>query len=91
MATVMDDGVLAQLAAMHARGIGASAGFQEGVSNGMSQLSFLIASGNATDNRLMNGFLAQTLFADNLVAQKSAYTTPYQPGAGPLPAAQAAK
>jgi hypothetical protein len=83
----MDADLVNQLNTMHARAIGASAGFQEGISNALSQLTLLISSGNANDNRLMTGFLAQTLFADNLVAQKSAFVTPFAPGAAPPTAA----
>jgi hypothetical protein len=82
----MDPDLVAQLNNSHARGIAASAGVQEVNGNAMGQLGLLIASSNHFDGRLMNGFLADQLFNQQLVEAKSAYNTPYTPGAAPLPA-----
>ncbi len=81
----MDPDLVAQLNNSHARGIAASAGVQELNNNTLAQLGMLIASSNHFDARLMNGFLADQLFNQQLVEAKSAYQTPYQPGIAPLP------
>ncbi len=82
----MDQDLVAQLNNAHARGIAASAGVQEINNNVIAQLGVNIAGSQHFDTRLMNGFLADQLFNQNLVDAKSAYNTPYTPGAAPLPA-----
>src|SRR5579872_6405688 len=82
----MDADLVAQLNNAHARGIAASAGVQEMNNNAVAQLGALIASSNHFDGRLMNGFLADQLFNQQLGEAKSAYGTPINPGAAPLPA-----
>lgn len=80
----MDPDIIGQLNTAHARGVAAAAGVQEMNNNGLAQLGLLIASANAFDNRLMNGFLAAQLFDQNLVQAKAAYHSPVEPGAAPL-------
>lgn len=81
----MDPELVKQFNNVHARGVIADAGFQAGVTNGMNQLSYLVASGNAFDTRLMNGFLSAQLFNTDVVQAKTAYHSPVEPAAAPLP------
>lgn len=89
MATTMDDAVVNAANAVNLRALSASAAFQESLTNAMGRLNLQMAENSANDHRLMGIASQQVLFANNLVDQKSAYSTPYQPGAGMLPAAQA--
>lgn len=81
----MDPDLVAQLNNAHARGIAASAGVQEMNNNVVAQLGAVIASANAFDNRLLNGFLSDQLFNESVVQSKSAFHTPVEPSAAPLP------
>ena len=75
----VDPSVLSQLDTAHARGIAMSGTFSE-------QHAMMIVAAAQNDSRMMNGFLASQLFNEQLVQSKSAFSTPYEPGAGPLPA-----
>jgi hypothetical protein len=82
----MDPDLVNQLNVGHSRGIAASAGFAEQNNQLMTQLGALIASGNAFDSRMTNGFLANQLFNEGLVQAKSAFHTPVENAAAPLAA-----
>jgi hypothetical protein len=74
----VDPTVLTQLDTAHARGVAASAGFFE-------QHAAMITAAAQNDSRLMNGFLAAQLFDQQIVQAKSAFHTPVEPAAPPLP------
>lgn len=74
----IDPTVQAQLDAAAARGIAASGAFFE-------QHAMMIAQHAENDGRLMGGFLAGQLFNAQLVQAKSAFHTPVEPQAAPLP------
>jgi len=78
------DTVLSQLEIAAARSIQVQADFT--MQHGMA-----ISKHEEEDGRLMSGFLAGQLFNAQLVQAKSAFHTPVEPQAAPLPAAQAAK
>ena len=74
----IDPAVLSQLDTSHARGIAMSGTFAE-------QHAMMIVAAAQNDSRMMNGFLAGQLFNQRLVEAKSAFHTPVEPQAAPLP------
>ena len=80
----MDADVVNMLNTGHARAVAASTGVEAGIAAVLNQLSLQIASANHMDTRLMNGFLADQLFQQQVVQAKEAYTTPLSPMAAPL-------
>lgn len=85
----MDPDLVKQMNNQHARALTAAADFSVNNSQVIAQLGNLIASGNAHDTRLLNGFLADQLFNESLVQSKSAYHTPVENAAAPLPSTPA--
>jgi hypothetical protein len=61
-----------------------------GLGDFFAQHSALLITWAAADGRLMSGFLAGTLFNEQLVQSKSAYHSPIEPAAAPVPAASGA-
>lgn len=80
----MDPDIVGQLNTAHARGIAMGGTFSE-------QHMAMITVGAQFDMRLMNGFLANQLFNQGLVEAKSAFHTPVEPGAAPVPTPVATK
>jgi hypothetical protein len=78
----VDPTVLSQLDTAHARGVAMAGAFAE-------QHAMMIIAGAQTDARLMNGFLAGQLFDQQTEQAKTAYHTPVEPAAAPLPASVA--
>lgn len=76
------DSVQAQLDTAAARGIQMAGAFNE------SHLAN-IAVHSESDGRLMSGFLAGQLFNAQLVQAKSAFHTPVEPQAAPVPSTPA--
>ena len=80
----MDTDLVAQLNNAHARAVVAHTDFSTGLSAAHAQLTLNIASANAYDSRILNGFLASQLFDIGLVEAKSAYHSPVEPAAAPI-------
>ena len=80
----VDPSVLSQLDTAHARGVAAAAGVDATSNQTMQQLAMQIAVASEYDQRMMNGFLSTQLFNTDVVAAKTAYHTPVEPGAAPL-------
>lgn len=78
----MDPTVVTQLNTVHGRGAAAMAVFGD-----QHMAMIMVAAQN--DSRLMNGFLASQLFNLDLVQAKSAFHTPVEPSAAPLPSSPA--
>jgi hypothetical protein len=75
----VDPTVLGVIDTAAARAVASNATFGE-------QHASIIIAAAQNDSRLMNGFLAAQLFDQQLVQSKSAYHTPVEPQAAPLPA-----
>jgi len=72
----VDATVLSQLDTASARGVGMAGTFAE-------QHAMIIVAAAQNDSRLMNGFLADQLFQEDVMQSKSAWGTPYSGGGVP--------
>jgi hypothetical protein len=75
----LDPTIQAEFDKAHARAISSAAMFAD-------HHAAIITAGAQHDSRLMNGFLANQLFNQDLVQGKSAFHTPVEPSAAPLTA-----
>lgn len=80
----MDPTVVEQLRTLHGRGAAGLATFDN------QHMAIIIAAAQ-NDSRMMNGFLASQLFNEQAMQAKTAYHTPLDPSAAPLPSTPASK